>query len=120
MTMPDPPGAASPGGLPVGADVNTVHLTIDEKGEYSKGWALAGCFALYGRVLALIPALILLWLFGIAAFFMAWFAQFTVYSSGKYPENTLAFLRRYMAWATRARAFMDALTDTYPMSIDDV
>lgn len=119
MTMPVDP-ASSPGGLPTGADVNTVHLTIDEKGEYSKGWALLGCFALYGRIIALVPAAILLYIFGIAAFFLAWFAQFTVYSSGKYPESSLQFLRRYMAWSSRVQAFAYGLSDKYPMSIDDV
>lgn len=113
MTVPAPPAG------PTGSMVNTVHLTIDRKAQYSQGWGYAGVVLLWGRAICAIPILIVLYLVGIVAFFMAWFAQFSVVSTGEYPQNNFDFVRRYLAWMVRTQAFVFGLTDKYPSQMDD-
>lgn len=62
----------------------------------------------------LIPHLIALWAFSIAAFFVMVIAWFAVLFTGKYPEGLWRFMVGLTRWQTRVGAYLIGLTDVYP------
>jgi len=96
---------------------NPVQLSIERQEKYSRGLAVLGCFLLYGRVIALIPILIILYVFGIVAFLVAWIMQFVVLFTGAYPEGAHSFLAGYLRWYVRAMSFLFGLSDKYPTTM---
>ncbi len=91
-----------------------VTVEISKPPEFHRGWAIAGCFALYGRILGALPMLIVLYIFGIGAFFIAWVMQFTIVTRGEASDSSYDFLTRYVRWSTRMQAFIYGLSDRYP------
>jgi len=99
------------------ANANPVQLTIVHQDKYSRGLAILGCIFLYGRVIALIPILIVLWVLGIIAFLVAWIMQFAVLFTASYPSGAHEFLTGYLRWSIRSQAWLFGLTDKYPTSM---
>jgi hypothetical protein len=66
------------------------------------------------RLLALIPAVIVLWFVGIAAFIVIWIAQWAVLFTGRYPQGMHTFAVGYLRWTVRVSAYLYGLTDKYP------
>jgi len=79
--MPPAPPAPPP------TSGHAVQLSIVHAQEYSRGLAALGCIFLIGRVIALIPVFIVLFVVGIAAFIASWILQFAVLFTGKYPAG---------------------------------
>lgn len=94
-----------------------VQLTIAHQQSYSRGLAFLGCIFFFGRAIALIPILIVLYIVGIAAGLVAWIMQFAVLFTGRYPEGAHGFVTGYLRWNTRAVAWLYGLTDKYPTSM---
>jgi len=110
MTTPMPPAPPAP--APTSG--HPVQVSIEHAGEYSRGLAVLGCLLLYGRLIALIPVFIVLFVLGIAAIFTAWILQFAVLVTGSYPEGGHRFLTAFMRLSLRASSFGFGLTDKYP------
>lgn len=107
-----PPMTPPSGGLATGA--HPVQLSIEHAPKYSRGLAVLGCLFLYGRVIALIPVLIVLWVLGIVAGLVAWIMQFGVLFTGKYPEGTHRFVTGFLRLSVRTQAWAFGLVDRYP------
>ena len=106
--MPPAPPAPPP------TSGHAVQLSIVHAQEYSRGLAALGCIFLIGRVIALIPVFIVLFVVGIAAFIASWILQFAVLFTGKYPAGGHNFVTGYLQLGQRASAFEFGLTDRYP------
>jgi len=100
-----PPGSASP---------HPVQVSIAHADRYSRGLAFLGCIFFIGRVIALIPVLIVLYFLRIVAFIVAWVLQFVVLFTGKYPDGAHAFVGGYLRLSLRNEAWLFGLTDKYP------
>ena len=98
-----PPGSTTP-----------VQVSIAHQGTYSRGLAFLGCILFIGRVVALIPVLVVLYFLRIAAFIVAWIMQFVVLFTGQYPEGGHSFVSGYLRLSLRNDAWLFGLTDTYP------
>jgi uncharacterized membrane protein len=96
---------------------NPVQLSIVRQDKYSRGLAFLGCLFLYGRVIALIPILIVLYVLGIVAFFVAWIMQFAVLFTGSYPAGAHNFLTGFLRWSVRSQAWLFGLSDKYPTTM---
>jgi hypothetical protein len=66
------------------------------------------------RGLLSIPWQIVVFLYGIAAFFAVVIAWFAIVFTGRYPEGLYNFNAGYLRLASRANAFYWLLTDEYP------
>lgn len=66
------------------------------------------------RGLLVIPHLIVLYLFGIVAFFAFVGAWFAVLFTGRWPEGLRRFLIGFLRWQFRVTAYYLLLTDVYP------
>jgi hypothetical protein len=64
--------------------------------------------------LLVIPHLIVLYLFGIVAFFAFVGAWFAVLFTGRWPEGLRRFLIGFLRWQFRVTAYYLLLTDVYP------
>jgi Domain of unknown function (DUF4389) len=73
-----------------------------------------GCLFLYGRVIALIPVLFVLYFLEIAAFLVAWIMQFAVLFTGHYPPGAHSFLVGVVRLTARTNAWLYGLVDRYP------
>lgn len=115
---PPPPGEAYPGGPPpvqtnpTGA--HPVQLTIARPESQSRLLAFFSLFFFIGRYVLAIPAFVVLYFVGIAAFFVAWIGQWAILFTGRYPEGMHTFVAGYMRWAVRVQAFTIGVTDSYP------
>jgi VIT1/CCC1 family predicted Fe2+/Mn2+ transporter len=96
---------------------NPVQVSIVHQEKYSRGLAVLGCLFLYGRIIALIPILIVLYVLSIVAFIVAWIMQFVVLFTGAYPAGAHRFLTGVLRWYTRSQAWLFGLTDKYPTSM---
>jgi hypothetical protein len=81
---------------------------------YSRGLAVLGIPLLYGRIIALIPVFVVLFVIGIAAFVVALVMQFAVLFTGAYPEGAHSFVSGYLRLSLRTSAWLFGLTDKYP------
>lgn len=94
-----------------------VRVDIEYKSHYSRGLSILGCLLLYGRVIAAIPILIVLYILGIVTFIVAWIMQFAVLFTGHYPEGAHEFVTGFIRWQTRTQAFILGVSDKYPTSM---
>jgi hypothetical protein len=92
----------------------TVEVSIEHAEEYSRGLAVLGCIIFIGRVIALIPVLVVLYFLRIALFFVAWVLQFAVLFTGRYSEGGHRFVTGVMRLEVRTEAWLYGLTDKYP------
>ncbi|MHB8328805.1 MAG: DUF4389 domain-containing protein [Acidimicrobiales bacterium] len=91
-----------------------VQLSVQHAEKYSRGLAVLGCIMLFGRMIALIPVYVVLYILGIVAFLVAWILQFAVLFTGKYPGGGHQFITGYMRLSVRAQAWLFGITDKYP------
>lgn len=110
--MSDTTPSAPPAGTVTSG--HPVQLTIGHQPHYSRGLAVLGCLLLYGRIIALIPVLIVLYILAIVASLLAWIMQFGVLFTGRYPEGPHRFLTGFLRLSVRTQAWAFGLTDRYP------
>ena len=58
--------------------------------------------------------LVVLYVLRIVSFLVAWFMQFAVVFTGRYPEGAHSFVGGYLRLSLRNEAWLLGLTDTYP------
>jgi len=66
------------------------------------------------RFILVIPQMIVLWLVGIIAGIMMFFAWWAILFTGKYPKGLFNFVAGYLRWSTRVSGYSSLLTDKYP------
>jgi hypothetical protein len=66
------------------------------------------------RLILVIPALIVLYVYGIIAVFAIVIAWFALVITGRYPESLYTFVAGYTRFLTRVTAYGALLTDPYP------
>jgi hypothetical protein len=91
-----------------------VQLTIPHQAEYSRGLSVLGVIFFIGKVIGAIPVLIVLYVLTIIMEVGAWFMQFAVLFTGKYPEGAHQFFTGIIQLSTRTQAWILGLNDTYP------
>jgi Domain of unknown function (DUF4389) len=114
---PQPPAPPTPqprGSYAAASSGHPVQLSVPLAASYSRGLAILGVPFLYGRVIALIPVFIVLFVLGIAAFFTALVMQFVVLFTGSYPEGAHSFLVGFLRLSVKASSWEFGLTDRYP------
>ena len=75
---------------------------------------LAVLFFVFIKLLIGIPHLIVLAVYGFVAAIMAWFAQWAVLFTGRYPAGLHDFVLGFLRWSWRLTAWYVGLTDRYP------
>lgn len=110
-TSPTPSGP-DPSLMGMGAHPIQVFIPLQQR--YSRGLAVLGCLLLYGRLIALIPVEIVLYVLTIAAFILAWIMQFVVLFTGRYPAGPHEFLVGVVRLSARTTSWMYGLVDRYP------
>ena len=86
-TQPSPTGSAAP---------HPVVVSIAHAEQYSRGLGFLGCIFFIGRVIALLPILIVLYILRIVSFLVAWIMQFAVLFTGSYPAGAHDFVSSYL------------------------
>ena len=66
------------------------------------------------RIIWVIPALILAFLIGIAAFIVVVISWFAIVITGKHPKGMFDFVLKFHRYALQTTAYMLLLTDKYP------
>jgi len=66
------------------------------------------------RLILAIPHLIVVVLWGIAAFFVAIAAWFAILFTGRYPAGMFGFQMGFLNYSTRVRCYVSLLTDKFP------
>jgi uncharacterized membrane protein YGL010W len=92
----------------------SVGLDVPLAPEYSRGLAVLGCIVFIGRVIALIPVVVVLYVLSIVAGLVAWIMQFVVLFTAKYPAGVHTFVTGYLRLILRTNAWLFGLTDPYP------
>jgi len=69
---------------------------------------------LAGKLILLIPHLIILYFLGIVAFIAAWIGYWIVLFTGTYPKGMHEFVTGTVRWQVRTTAWLYGLTDKYP------
>ncbi len=83
--------------------------------QTSSRWlALLGIPWMLGKVILVIPHLIILYFLQIAGFVVAWIGFWAILFTGKYPQGMFNFVVGFVRWQTRITAYMLSLTDKYP------
>ena len=100
--------------VPPGPTTHPVQLTIAHADSYSRGLAFLGAILFIGRIIALIPVLIVLYVLAIVCEIVALVMQFAVLFTGKYPTGPHGFLTGFLRLQVRTTAWMFGLTDKYP------
>lgn len=113
MTTSMPP-APPPPMEPAPTSGHPVQLAVAHQDHYSRGLAVLGLPFLYGRILGLLPALLVLFVLGIVSALAAWIMQFAVLFTGRYPAGAHSFLAGFLQFEARTEAWMLGLTDRYP------
>jgi hypothetical protein len=73
------------------------------------------------RVILLVPHLVILYFFQIAASIVYFIATFAILFTGKYPRGLFTFFVGYTRWAANVYAYYGSLYDKYPpFSMDPV
>src|SRR4051794_13266823 len=96
------------------AGAHPVQLEIPYPQDSSPLLALITIPFTIGKVLLLIPAFIVLYLLGIAAFVVFIISQWAVLFTGHYPSGMHSFMRGFLRWNVRVQAYFYGLTDKYP------
>jgi hypothetical protein len=66
------------------------------------------------RLILVIPQAIVVYLVGIIAGIMMFFAWWAILFTGKYPKGLFDFVAGYLRWNTRVSGYYSLLTDKYP------
>ena len=66
------------------------------------------------RAFMIIPHVIILWAWVIAAGVVAFIAWWAILFTGKYPKWAFDFVAGYLRWYTRVSGYYLLLTDKYP------
>jgi hypothetical protein len=96
-----------------GLDTKTPEVTFEVK--YPETWKkdqVALIFFL--GIFMAIPHLILVMLFGVAAYFLSFFAWFAVIFTGKFPKEFHDFIVKYYRWYYRVGLWLGYMYPTYP------
>jgi hypothetical protein len=91
-----------------------VQFEIQRADTQSRVLALFSIPFFFVRMIALIPAMIVLYFVMIAFGVVAWIGQWAVLFTGRYPVGMHEFGTGVLRWQTRVSAFMYGLTDRYP------
>jgi hypothetical protein len=91
-----------------------VQVSVAHQDHYNRGLGCLGALFFYGRLIALIPAFICLWLAAIVVGIVAWVMQIVVVFTGHYPAGGHDFVTGFVRYSTRATAWYLGLTDKYP------
>ena len=92
--------AAPPGQYPVRLEVDYVEE--------------ANRLTTFFRWFLAIPHIIILYVYGIAAFFVMFALWVSIMITGRRPEGMARFIASYLRWSTRVNAYTYLLTDKYP------
>ena len=87
-------------------------LSIERPEKLSRGILILRL--LFGWAYVGIPHGIILWLYGIAVFFVSIIAWFAVLFTGRYPEGMYNFVLGCFRWQWRVQAYLLFMTDKYP------
>ena len=96
------------------ADAHPVQLQLPYPPESSRVLALITIPFAIGKLILLIPAMIVLYVLGIVAFVIFVISQWAVLFTGKYPHGMHGFMVGYLRWGLRVQAYFYGLTDKYP------
>jgi hypothetical protein len=66
------------------------------------------------RLILVIPLVVVLWFYEIAAFFVVIFAWFAIVITGRFPDPLYGFLAGFIRFLTRATGYSSLLVDPYP------
>ena len=66
------------------------------------------------RIIWAIPAIIIMLLIGIAAFFVWIVSWFAILFTGKHPKGMFDFLLKFQRYSLQTSAYTMLMTDTYP------
>jgi hypothetical protein len=113
---PPPPSGPQYGNQypPPGGSGHPVQLTIAHPQSPSRALAGFSIPFFLVRIVAAIPVIICLYFVIIVAEFAAWFGQWAVLFTGKYPPGLHKFGVGAVRWQTKTMAWMLGLTDSYP------
>ena len=96
------------------ADVHPVQLQLPYPPESSRVLAAITIPFMIGKIILLIPAMIVLYVLGIVAFVIFVISQWAVLFTGRYPQGMHQFMVGYLRWMLRVQAYFYGLTDKYP------
>lgn len=91
-----------------------VQLTVQHPERSSRILALLSIPFFLARAVLVIPAYVVLQFILVAAWVVAWIAQWAVLFTGSYPEGMHRFVAGAMRWQARVHAYVIGLTDRYP------
>lgn len=91
-----------------------VQLSIQRADQQSRLLALFSIPFFLIRMIAVLPAIIVLYFVLIAFEVVAWIGQWAILFTGSYPEGMHRFGTGVIRWQVRVTAFMFGLTDKYP------
>jgi hypothetical protein len=92
---------------PFGDQPYVLHLQIEPAETYSR-WTVAI------RLILAIPHFIILWLLGIAQFFVTVIAWFAILFTAEYPNSLYPFSVGVSRWSARVAAYLYLFVDAYP------
>ncbi len=98
----------------VPADAHPVQLNIPYPQESSRVLAAVTIPFAIGKIILLIPAVIVLYVLGIVAFVLFVISQWAVVFTGRYPQSMHQFMVGYLRWGVRVQSYFYGLTDKYP------
>lgn len=89
-----------------------IKLTVDYPEKLSRGKLILR--TLFGMLYIGIPHYFCLAFYGIAAYFVSFFAWWAILFTGKYPQGMFNFYVGFIRWQLRVTGHMANLTDKYP------
>jgi uncharacterized membrane protein len=95
-------------------DKYPVQYSVSYPAQQSRVLAFFSLPFFLARWILLIPALIVVYVLGILAFFAAWIAMWGIVFTGHYPKSLHEFVSGYVRWQVRVSSYMMGLTDKYP------
>lgn len=110
---PPPQGYYGQPPMPAGGDY-PIQVTFQRPERSSRILAGLSIPFFLARYIMLIPAVIVLYFVGIAAFVVVWIGFWAVLFTGHYPQGMYNFVSGYVRWNTRVSAYLFGLTDRYP------
>lgn len=91
-----------------------VRVEVDYPEKSSRLLALIGIPWFIGKLILLIPHLIILYFLGIIGGIAAWIGYWIVLFTGTYPKGLHDFVAGTIRWQVRTTAWIYGLTDKYP------
>ena len=96
------------------ADAHPVQLEVPYPAESSRLLAAITIPFMIGKLILLIPAVIVLYVLGIVAFVIFVISQWAVLFTGRYPQGMHQFMVGFLRWGVRVQSYLYGLTDKYP------